>query len=221
MKKYLQEFLIVMSFILLAIRPSAAQNAPAFPAGSNVLNIGIGLWGSYAYRGDYYGPYNHRSYYIPNISVSLDHGLSAKGGPGTWGLGGIVAIRGSYYNQLAYVGTYPQLYYDERRWTDVFLGARLTYHLGLNGNNKFDFYPGLSLGVVVSRYSFVHPLIGRYGTPPNDWYLEGEQRTASSASYPAAGLFLGFRYNFTQQIGIFSEFGWEFTGFKIGLAIKF
>lgn len=216
MKNSVFLFLLLASFTFITTKSIKAQN-PAFEPGSNVINIGIGMWGPYYYNGAYY----NRSYSIPNISVSLDHGLNTKAGPGTLALGGIVAVRGFHYKQLAYSGTYPLVVYDEHRWTDFFVAGRLTYHLGLKGNDKFDFYPGISLGVVISNYSLVHPLIYQYSTPPYYWYQNGEISSRGSGVYPAAGLFLGFRYNFTEKVGIFTEFGWEFTAFKLGVAIKF
>lgn len=214
MKNKIPLFLFLAIFSTSIIGQVKAQN-PAFEPGANVVNVGIGLWGPYYYNGGYY----KRSYSIPNISVSFDHGLSVQAGPGTLGVGGIIGMRGFRYKELAYSGI-SLMVYDEHRWTDFFVAGRLTYHLGLNDNDKFDFYPGISLGLVFSSYSMVHPLIYQYSTPPYYWYQNGEMRSSGSSVYPAAGLFLGFRYNFTQQIGAFTEFGWEFSAFKIGVAIK-
>src|SRR5688572_19598797 len=99
MKNTVFLFLLIASFTFLTIRSVSAQN-PAFEPGSNVINIGIGMWGPYYYNGGYY----NRSYSIPNISVSLDHGLSVNAGPGTLAVGGIVGVRGFRYKQLAYSG---------------------------------------------------------------------------------------------------------------------
>lgn len=216
MKNQLHFYLLVLFFISLAINPVNAQNE-AFEPGSNVISIGIGTWGHYYYNE---GKHYHRSYSIPNISVSLDHGLDTKAGPGTLALGGVFAIRGTHYKQVAYSGIHPLIVYDEYSWTDFFFGGRLTYHIGLKGNDKFDFYPGLSLGLVFTEYRQVHPLVYQYATPPYNWYQDGEDKTTYSGVYPAAGIFLGFRYNFTQRIGAFAEFGWEFSALKLGVAIN-
>lgn len=128
----------------------------------------------------------------PAFIVNFDHGTFGNVGPGTIGIGGIASIQGSRYR-----------YNNGERetWTTFSLGVRGTYHLTLlkDKNNKFDPYGGVTFGF----------------------------RAESSTTYngtnvsPMAGAFVGAKYNFVPNFGVFSELGFDVAVFKVGINFNF
>src|SRR5690606_27342499 len=92
-------------------------------------------------------------------------------------------------------------------WTNVFVGVRGTYHLTLlkDKNNKFDPYGGVTLGMRFLSHKDSNPL-----TNP-----------AYNRAYPIGGLFVGARYKFTPNFGVFAEAGYDVSFLRAGLAFSF
>lgn len=166
---------------------------PAFDLGSKTLGVFVGFGVDY----DYYGSVNR----LPALGVTYDQGIVGNAGPGTVGLGGVLAFKAAHYD-------YGNGY--KATWTDFIIGARGTYHLTIlkDKNNKFDPYAGVTVGVRISSY--------------HDTYYDysGHHYTSSSAN-PVVGAFVGAKYNFTPGFGAFSELGYDISFFRIGVNFNF
>ena len=109
----------------------------AFVKGSKTLGLSVGFGLGYSYYGDVVS--------LPAIGLMYDQGIVNNVGPGTIGVGGILAIKAAHYNYNT--GGY------KATWTNYIIGVRGTYHLTIlkNKNNKFDPYAGVTLGVRIYR----------------------------------------------------------------------
>ncbi len=178
----------------------------AFQKGTTAANLGIGLihFGSYSgllFSGSGYSR-------TPLINLSIEHGIIDNVGPGVISVGGIVGFRRASFDYANAFGSYGY------KWssTDIFVGARGIYHYALSSNPKLDTYGGLTVGVRLSNYSWKY----------DDSYPES-LRSAASNTYTNAfsGLFVGARYNFSDNLGVFGEFGYDIALLKVGLSAKF
>lgn len=128
----------------------------------------------------------------PAFLVTYDHGTFGNVGPGTIGIGGIMSIQNSAYR-----------YGNGRRetWTSFALGVRGTYHLTLlkDKNNKFDPYGGVTFG---------------FRAESSTYYSGTDVR-------PMAGAFVGAKYNFVKNFGVWSELGFDVAIFKVGINFNF
>lgn len=177
--------------LCMAALPALAQKGgarPAFNKGDNTIGIFAGAGIDYGY----YSGVNA----APAVGVLYDHGIIDNVGPGTIGIGGVVAVKTARY---AYTN-------NDARWTNVFVAVRATYHLTIlkNKNNKFDPYGGVMAGI--RSYGFKDENF------PNrdDNYIR-----------PVSGLFVGAKYNFTPAFGAFAEVGYDISFLKVGLNFNF
>ncbi len=178
----------------------------SFKKGSTAANLGIGLihFGSYSgllFTGSDYSR-------TPLINLSVEHGIIDNVGPGVISVGGIVGFRRASY-------TYKEFFGEGYKWsaTDVFVGVRGIYHYQLSSNPKLDTYGGLTVGVRISKYSYKW----------DESYPDFLRSSSDSDTYTNAisGLFVGARYNFAENIGVFGEFGYDIALLKVGLSAKF
>ena len=140
---------------------------------------------------------------MPAVSLFLERGILDNVGPGTVGIGGIVAYKRASYDYNSVLGNGRSA-----SWTDIVVGVRGTYHYNFGTNPKIDTYAGLTLGVRVSSYK-------------NDYLQDAGIPYKSSSVYGASGFFLGGRYFFTDNIGAFGEIGYDISYLKVGLSAKF
>ncbi|MDX5420410.1 MAG: hypothetical protein LPK09_14440 [Hymenobacteraceae bacterium] len=106
--------------------------------------------------------------------------------------------------------------YGGYKWNYNFLyfGARGSYHLsdileetlGLESNDRFDPYTGLSLGMRTVSYKD---------------NLGGESYVSPYSSGVFFGVHAGSRYFFTEKIGGFAEVGYGVSALKLGVTAKF
>ena len=117
---------------------SAAKAQSTFDVGTNVINLGVGLFGGYSY-----GAYNDvtRS---PALSAYYERSAFQLG-PGKLGLGAGLEFANTYYN-------YPSGGY-KASWTYTIVGLRAAYHLDVLSQHRFDPYLGLALGFQNVSYS--------------------------------------------------------------------
>ena len=177
-----------------------AQNAPAFDKGDNTIGISIGVGGHY--HGTVQG-YGHDYSYVdlPAFALTYDHGTFGDVGPGTIGIGGLIGYKYSFLNNY---GGY------DASWSDFIIGARGTYHLTIlkDKNNHFDPYAGVLLGMRFHTYRNTY----------EDYY---DKHYDNSSVLPAAGVFVGAKYNFTKSFGAFAEVGYDISILRIGLNFNF
>ncbi len=201
MKKsvYLKSAVAALLISGFSYTAKAQGGDPPFVKGSNTIGLSVGF-------GDYYSyatVVGSNWTVLPSINLNYDHGFFENVGPGTIGIGGIVAIKNRYYK---YSGDkYPD--------NSVVVGVRGTYHLTLlaDKNNKFDPYAGVLFGVRIRRWKDVDVSYYPYTVSSN----------THSSIYPTSGLFVGAKYNFVPNFGAFAELGYDVSFFKIGINLNF
>jgi len=165
-----------------------AGKKAAFDKSSKTVGVFVGVGATYSYSYAVgYAPVP-----LPAFGVLYDQGFM-KAGPGTVGLGGIIAAQLSSYKHGSYKAT----------WHNYIVGLRGTWHLSIlkEKNNKFDPYGGVLAGVRI--YDFRDKGIG--------------YDIKSNKVYPAVGAFVGAKYNFKRHFGAFAELGFDITFLRSGL----
>jgi hypothetical protein len=168
----------------------AGKKAP-FDKSSKTVGVFVGAGAGYSYN--YY--YGYAPSFAPSFGVLYDQGL-VKAGPGTVGIGGIIAANLSHVNYVGGGATYD----------NFIVGVRGTWHLSIlkEKNNKFDPYGGVMLGVRISSYDYTD-------------YYSYHSHIKGHAVNAAKGIFVGAKYNFNRHFGAFAEAGFDAALFKIGL----
>ena len=185
--------LMLISGTTFAQKRNGRGARPAFDKGDNTIGVFLGLGVDY----DYYGSVSR----IPAIGVTYDHGIVSNVGPGTIGIGGVLAYKAAQYK-------YNNGY--KATWTDFIVGVRGTYHLTIlkDKNNKFDPYAGVTVGFRVSNYT--------------DTYYDYMGRSYSASSVnPVVGAFIGAKYNFVPNFGAFAELGYDISFLRLGVNFNF
>lgn len=185
---------IIIALLFLSSSLTQAQSAASFEEGTNTLNLGIGLLGGYTYAG-YSGVSS-----TPAFSAYYERSVATLG-PGKLGLGAGLEYRNLSYNYS--FGSY------KASWSYTIVSARGAYHPDFINSEKGDAYAGLALGYGIVTYK--------------DSYFDSFN-TGNKSSYPSyfySSFFLGGRYYFTNNIGLFGEIGSGLTLLKAGVALKF
>ncbi len=183
-------------FVLLLLSSTTFGAEPAFDKGSNVIGLGIGMGVDYANYSGYYGS----STVSPTLYLSYDHGFFAEVGPGTIGIGGVLAYKSSTSKYLTY----------KSKYSSTIIGLRGTYHLTLlkDKNNKFDPYAGVTFGLRFNNYK----------DPYSDYY---NYSYSYNRVNPVAGVFVGAHYNFVPNFGVHAELGYDISFFRVGVNFNF
>ncbi len=177
----------------------------SFVKGSTAANLGIGLIHFGSYSGLLFSGTGYSR--TPLINLSVEHGIIDGVGPGVISVGAIVGYRRASY-------TYKDSFYNSGfKWSssDIFLGLRGIYHYALSSNPKLDTYGGLTVGVRVSSYGYKY----------DESYLGSQYNGSATYTNAFSGLFVGARYNFASNLGVFGEFGYDIALLKVGLSAKF
>ncbi|MBK6838227.1 MAG: hypothetical protein IPG90_08050 [Bacteroidetes bacterium] len=167
---------------------------PAFDQGSNTIGLGVGFGLGYGY---YSGATTS-----PALTFSYDHGFFPEVGPGTIGIGGIIAYKSASYD-YGYKGY-------KAKWTNTIVAVRGTYHFtGLaEKNNKFDPYAGAIIGL-------------RFYSQSDDQFDYTHYSYNQNYTYIVSGIFAGAKYNFIPSFGAFAELGYDVSFAKIGINFNF
>ena len=183
-------------FILLLLSGSTFAAEPAFDKGSNVIGLGIGMGVNYGSYGGYYGSAN----VSPTLYAAYDHGFFPEVGPGTIGIGAVIAYKSSSSKYLTY----------KSKYSSTIVGLRGTYHLTLlkDKNNKFDPYAGVTFGLRFNSYK----------DPYSDYY---NYAYSYSKVNPIAGVFVGAHYNFVPNFGAHAELGYDISFLRVGINFNF
>ena len=181
------------------------SNSTAFGKGSNVLSLGIGLWGDYTYFGPGYTS-------SPNFVISYDNGTFGNVGPGTISLGALLSYKGIGYSYT----DYHSGYYYNQNWSYYIIGLRSAYHLSIASIPRFDPYVGIMLGYYDIGYkeSSNDPYFDNPGNPYYGYY------TNNYSSYFAFSLYIGARYFVTNHVGVWLELGYGYTDAALGISFK-
>jgi hypothetical protein len=221
MKKSILFFLLISAF---ALNDCVAGNiegqdksflkddsgSKCFDENSKVLNIGLGF-ASAAYYRTYKGHgYSYRS--SPAFSMTYEQALRQKLGPGYLGIGAYLGYQSATaHNSNAY---YQGVYYSyDHKWKSFVGAARAAYHLDFLNSDRAEIYAGVTIGVRIQTY--------RYETNNPDPNANLYSLSNGVAS-PAYSAFVGARWYFTQNIGVYGELGgsnisWGTVGFSFKL----
>ncbi|GAA3923620.1 hypothetical protein [Hymenobacter algoricola] len=166
-----------------------------FEKGTTMVNLGVGLGLGYA---GYYGTLKS----TPALSVSAERGVLDGVGPGTIGIGGLIGYKAYHYNYGT--GNY------KATWTNVLVSVRGTYHYNLLQHPKLDTYGGVSMGVRVQTWKDTF-----YDSSPTT------QGYTANSVHVMPGVFVGARYFLTDNLGAFTEVGYDMSYLKLGLTARF
>ena len=132
----------------------------------------------------------------PAISVSLDHGLWDIGGPGVISLGGYVGNTGYKYTSAGYTA----------KWNYVVVGVRGAYHYNGFEIPELDIYGGAMLAYNIVSYS-----------------ADGAGEALRNNYGSGMGLsgFVGGRWFFNDNVGVYAELGYGVSVLSAGVTFKF
>ncbi|MCX6297434.1 MAG: hypothetical protein NTX97_15520 [Bacteroidetes bacterium] len=169
---------------------------------TKIINIGVGFGsgGYFRYSG---GKYTSS----PAMSVSYEQPWPKKLGPGFLGVGAYVGFQTTHY-RYDYNNYWGNYFYEERRSYYTVTG-RATYHWDVLNSAKAEVYGGVLIGVRFRTYSY------------NDNDPNHDYKNAGSFAYPTGGGFVGARYYFAKNIGVYAEAGYGISYATVGLNIKF
>jgi hypothetical protein len=194
-------------FMLCVTTPVSSQNTTnlpsntdAFGKGTNVINVGIGLGGSYSYIGPGFSS-------TPNFVVSYDNGTFGNVGPGIISLGGLLAYKGASFSSYDAFG-----YSFSQNWYYYIVGFRSAYHWNFTANSHFDPYAGLMLAYYDVGYNLTYndPRYTGINPYPNNY-----------GGYVALSLYIGARYYVSQHVGFWVELGYGYSDAALGVSFKF
>lgn len=122
-------------YLTITLFTVTIMHSQEFNAGTNAINLGVGLGGSF-------GTFTTSSV-SPGISVSYERGIWDIGGPGVISLGGYIGVKSYRYEIL---GT-------RSKWSYTTVGIRGAYHFnGLEVEN-LDVYGGAMLAYNIANFS--------------------------------------------------------------------
>lgn len=129
----------------------------------------------------------------PAISLQYERGLW-QAGPGVISLGAYLGFKTSKYNGDGY----------SYKWSYTIIGVRGAYHFTQLKVKNLDLYGGVMLA-----YNNLH-------------FTDSQgNSTRNYASTTGFSLFIGGRYYFAQNIGVFLELGYGVANANVGLSLKF
>lgn len=129
----------------------------------------------------------------PAISLQYEMGLW-QAGPGVISLGAYLGFKTYKYSGDGY----------SWKWGYTIIGVRGAYHLTQIKVKNLDLYGGVMLA-----YNNVH-------------FTDSQgSSTKSYGSTTGFSIFIGGRYYFTQNIGVFVELGYGVANANVGLSLKF
>ncbi|MGB7393107.1 MAG: hypothetical protein WA913_01810 [Pricia sp.] len=174
--------LAVAAIGLLTVHTVSAQE---FNQGTNVINAGFGIGGSFSPIGSANAGLG--------LSASYERGIWEVGGPGVISLGGYLGTT-AYDGDLGFGN-------DDFDWRYYILGFRGAYHFnGLNVDN-LDVYGGAMLSLNIASYD-----------GPNDIDID---------TFPSGSIYVGGRWYFTENFGVFAEAGYGVAFLTLGAAFRF
>lgn len=185
----------ILCIVAMAFVVPVVSKAQSFVKGTQVIGAGLGL-GSSVWATNSSGR--------PAISVNYEKGIWEIGGPGVISLGGYLGNTGWKYSASAGGYTFTQ------KANYTIIGARSAYHYGGLNNDKFDLYGGLMLSYNIVNYSYED------NDPGNFTYGVA----AASSGLGLTG-FVGGRYYFSDNLGVFAELGYGISTLNLGISYKF
>lgn len=171
------------------------------------LNLGIGVGNTLVGNG--------YTKITPPISMSGEYGITDD-----ISFGGYLGFTSSTYQYSGWDNCYNNgygignsySYIDTYKWTYTVVGLRGAYHFGrFIKVDKLDVYAGLMLGYDFAHYKYsttsACPDHIRYSSPTYGGFVPS--------------IYGGARYRFTDNFGLFGEFGYGISFFNLGITLKF
>jgi len=185
----MKKTIISLAIASMALCMTHYTSAQEFVQGTNVINAGFGVGGSFS-PGGFGSPSAGLG-----LSASYERGIWEVGGPGVISLGG-------YLGTTRYSGN-TGFNNEKFRWRYYIIGARGAYHFnGLNVEN-LDVYGGAMLSLNIASFNDDDGLIDNIDT------------------FPSGSVFVGGRWYFTQNFGVFAEAGYGVSFLTLGASFRF
>jgi len=168
----------------------------AFEKGSNAINLGMGFGNTAYHESYYYG-------FFPSLSGSYEYGIVNV--PMGSKLNGVVSVGGYLgWSTSNYDKDWNEDYYYH--YNNFIIAVRGNYHFIFH--DRFDPYAGLWFGGRIQAGHWKGN-----GDHPEDW--------EPAKSSPAAGVYVGARWFFTEGFGVYAEMGYLISVINIGVTFKF
>lgn len=166
--------------LVLLVLVSTTISAQEFVKGTNVINAGIGLGGTF-------GSYATTSQSL-GFSASFERGIWEIPGPGVISLGGFLGYKSYEYDFFG----------GSDRWTYTIVGVRGAYHFNGLNVEKLDVYGGVMLSYNILSFSGTS---NDFGSRPSAtgfvggrWFFSDSFAAFAEAGYGVAYLTLGVSF---------------------------
>ena len=183
-------FKSITAIVLFCTVCTFTISAQSFGKDTKIVQAGMGL-----------GGWAHGGSSTPIFNASYEQGLLEDVASGDIGIGGSLGFKTGQYNYAGYYYNYNW------RYTYTFAQVRGTYHPHFLQSDQLDAYAGLSVGMHFFNVKY------------DDADLDGFD-TSSTGATANAGLFIGARYHFTENIGAFAELGTSMGYLNLGVSVK-
>ncbi|MCP4137871.1 MAG: hypothetical protein GY754_43315 [bacterium] len=195
MKKILYLLAILSFAALFAVqgfaKPKQISFSPAFKDGDMLIHAGVGF--------GLHGTVDNQSdISIPPLIGAFDMAVAISNLQLPFSFGGCVG-----YARYTYTNTADD---TELTYSYVLIGGRILFHFNLL--SKADIYAGLLIGANLVSFNASGTNSSTYSNvKAKDYFMHGE--------------FVGIRYFFTKNFGVYGEMGYTFGYINGGIAIKF
>jgi hypothetical protein len=169
-----------------------AGYSQVFEKGNQGINVGIGLGNGYYGSGYSFGFGINGSYEYAIVDVPMGPKLT-----GVVGVGGLAGISWTSFSYDYWSG-------GSYHYTNYTIAARGVYHFIFM--DKLDPYAGITLGYLGSSWN---------------WHGNGSApEYSSNSSQFRGGFFVGARYFFTDNFGVYAELGYMLNILNMGVTFK-
>ena len=203
MKNVLFPKVLVVVLVLCCVNLSAFAQGDVFSKGDMIINAGVGL-GTFInhdykeYSGTVLNKHYKYSISVPPITGSFEYGIAdlfdGMGGIGIGGYLGYILFKGSKIVEAGNINLSDKKF----NLSDMIVGVRGLFHYQFIDN--LDTYAGVMLGYDIVSFN---------------------EKGASEGSKPCSAFFVGGRYYFTNNFGVFGELGYGISPLQVGLTYKF
>ncbi len=191
-----KQILILSVLLAFGVLFSKNTNAQGMEVGKN--NFGVGIGAGHNWYGTLGG-------FSPALRVNFDHGFF-NAGPGVITIGASAGFtRHTYDYGYGFYGTGYKA-----TWTNIVIASRGAWHynFGKIGNEKFNAYAGIGLGVRIEAYSDNYS--GAYSIDNDYGGVSGHFAS-----------FVGGSYQVSDSFGLFAEVGYDITTVLVGANFRF
>jgi hypothetical protein len=218
----MKKLLMLFSTVLWSVLPASvfAQNnkggssssgGKCYDESSHLINLGVGLTGSY-YTFDNRKGYSHGR--TPAFIFVYEQPLKTKVGPGYIGIGPYLSYQNAHerYDYDWYYNGHDDRYYYEHQWNYFVIAARGAYHWDVLNSGKGELYAGTVIGVRVDQYTY------KDNNPdPNHTVYERSEGSV----YPAVAIYAGARWYFVPNVALYGEVASGVSFLTGGFTFKF